>query len=291
MDIMIGSNLSVKNKLFRNNLDTTNEVEEAFTNISAGSGLDADSLTNRDYVAYDFDNDGLVDILGSGSRIMFNQGNNIFAPTVYHSLAIGAIGDLNNDGFLDILNNNTIRYAIPNGNNWFKVLLKGIQSNRNGIGARIEIYGAFGKQIRDVRSGEGFEFMSSLNTHFGLGQATEIETLVVRWPSGIVDTFQNPTINESFGVTEGATLSVNGNSNAVFNIYPNPSKQFLNINLNANSTEVLKSAQIFDLNGRLVMETALTSSKINIETLQNGTYLLLLKNQNGKGFSQKFIKE
>jgi hypothetical protein len=133
--------------------------------------------------------------------------------------------------------------------------------------------------------------MSSLNAHFGLGQATEIETLVVRWPSGIVDTFQNPTINESFSVTEGATLAVNGNSNAVFSIYPNPSKQFLNINIDANSTEVLKSAQIFDLNGRLVMETPLNSSRINIETLQNGTYLLLLKNQNGKGFSQKFIKE
>ena len=291
MDIMIGSNGSVKNKLFKNNLDTTNEVEEAFTNITAGSGLDADSLTNRDYVAYDFDNDGLVDILGSGSRIMFNQGNNIFAPTVYPSLSVGAVGDLNNDGFLDILNNNTVRYAVPNGNNWFKVLLKGIQSNSNGIGARIEIYGAFGKQIRDVRSGEGFEFMSSLNTHFGLGQNTAIETLVVRWPSGIVDTIQNPAINAAYGVTEGATLAVNGNSNAVFSIYPNPSKQFLNINLDSNTTENLKSAQIFDLNGRLVMETPLTSSRINIETLQNGTYLLLLKNQNGKGFSQKFIKE
>jgi hypothetical protein len=54
-----------------------------------------------------------------------------------------------------------------------------------------------------------------------------------------------------------------------FSIYPNPSKQFLNINLEANSTEVLKSAQIFDLNGRLVMETPLNASRINIESLQN----------------------
>ena len=291
MDIMIGSNGSVGNKFFRNNLDTSNNVEEAFSNITVGSGLDIDTATNRDYVAYDFDNDGLVDILGSGNKIMFNQGNNVFSPVSYPAIGVGAIGDLNNDGFLDILNNNIIRYAIPNGNNWFKVQLQGIQSNTNGIGARIEIYGAFGKQIRDIRSGEGFEYMSSLNGHFGLGQATAIDQLVVKWPSGIVDTFINPDINIAFKVTEGSTLAVNGNTNAVFSIYPNPSKQFLNITLNTNSNEKLKLAQIFDLNGRLVMEAALTTPRINIETLQNGTYLLLLKNEQGKGFSQKFIKE
>ena len=291
MDIMIGSNGSVRNKLFRNNLDTTNETEEAFTNISVGSGLDQDSLTNRDYVAYDFDNDGLVDILGSGSRIMFNQGNNVFAQTLYTGMAIGAVGDLNNDGFLDILNNNTIRYAVPNGNNWFKVILKGIQSNTNGIGARLEIYGDLGKQIRDIRSGEGFEYMSSLNGHFGLGQSTAIDQLIVRWPSGIVDIYVNPEINASFTVTEGATLAVNGNTNAIFSVYPNPTKQFISFNVNSNVTEKLTTAQIFDLSGRLVFETPLTSTKINIESLQSGTYLLLLQNEKGKGYSQKFIKE
>jgi hypothetical protein len=291
MDIMIGSNGSVRNKLFRNNLDTTNETEEAFTNISVGSGLDQDSLTNRDYVAYDFDNDGLVDILGSGSRIMFNQGNNVFAQTLYTGMAIGAVGDLNNDGFLDILNNNTIRYAVPNGNNWFKVILKGIQSNTNGIGARLEIYGAFGKQIRDIRSGEGFEYMSSLHGHFGLGQATAIDQLIVRWPSGIVDIYANPEINGAFTVTEGATLAVNGNTNAIFSVYPNPSKEFISFNVNSNVTEKLTTAQIFDLSGRLVFETPLTSNRINIESLQSGTYLLLLQNEKGKGYSQKFIKE
>ncbi len=291
MDIMIGSNGSVRNKLFKNNLDTTNETEEAFTNITVGSGLDQDSFTNRDYVAYDFDNDGLVDILGSGSRIMFNQGNNVFAQTLYTGMAIGAVGDLNNDGFLDILNNNTIRYAVPNGNNWFKVILKGIQSNTNGIGARLEIYGTFGKQIRDIRSGEGFEYMSSLNGHFGLGQSTAIDQLIVRWPSGIVDIYANPEINAAFTVTEGATLAVNGNTNAIFSVYPNPTKQFISFNVNSNVTEKLTTAQIFDLSGRLVFETQLTSTRINIESLQSGTYLLLLQNEKGKGYSQKFIKE
>lgn len=292
MDIMIGSNGSVRNKLYKNNLDTTNDVEEPFTNITSGSGLDQDGLTNRDYVAYDFDNDGLIDILGSGNRIMFNQGNMVFAPTVYSSgLAVGAIGDLNNDGFLDILNNNTVRYAIPNGNNWLKVTLKGIQSNSNGIGARLEVYGAFGKKIRDVRSGEGFEYMSSLNAHFGLGQATTIDQLIIRWPSGIVDIYDNPQINQNFTATEGSTLGINANSNAVFTISPNPTSQFLNITLKSGVNEKLTTAQIFDLSGKLVSETTISSSVVNVEHLQKGTYLLLLKNEAGKGYSQKFIKE
>ena len=65
---------------------------------------------------------------------MFNQGNNVFAPVTYTGLTVSSVGDLNNDGFLDFQNGTTIRYAVPNENNWIKVNLQGIQSNRNGIG-------------------------------------------------------------------------------------------------------------------------------------------------------------
>ena len=290
MDIMVGSNGNVGHKFFKNNLDTTNSTEEAFSDITTGSGLDSDTTINRDYIAYDFDNDGYVDIMGGGDKILFNQKNNTFAPAYYNSIIVGAVGDLNNDGFLDILNGNTVLYAVPNGNNWVKLSFRGIQSNINGIGARIELYGSWGKQIRDVRSGEGFEFMSTLNVHFGIGTATEITQAIIRWPSGVIDTINNPSINQTLHVIEGSTLSTNSFTSTTFNIFPVPTKNLITIQAYDNSI-TFKSAEIFDLNGRKITESKLDNNNINVQSLATGSYILLLNDSNGKRHTQKFIKE
>lgn len=288
MDIIITASAGT-HRYFRNNLNTSNSVEEAYTNITVGSGWDTNSSTNIDNIAYDFDNNGFVDVLGGGNKIMFNQGNSTFAPISYSGISVGAVGDLNNDGFLDIQNGSTIRYANPNGNNWTKITLQGIQSNSNGIGARIEIYGAWGKQIRDIRSGEGFKYMSSLNAHFGLGLATTITQIIIKWPSGIIDTINNPSINQVINVVEGTTLSVDDYTSNVFSLYPNPAKNVLNVKVD--DTIVIKSAQVYDLNGKLVLESNLKNQSINIELLMSGTYIVLLTDENGKNYSQKFIKQ
>ena len=104
-------------------------------------------------------------------------------------------GDLNNDGFLDVQNGNKVYFNTPNANNWIKINLQGVISNRNGIGARVEIYGAWGKQIREIRSGHGFSHQSTLNAHFGIGTETQVTQVRVLWPSGQVDIINNPTIN------------------------------------------------------------------------------------------------
>jgi hypothetical protein len=290
MDILIGSNGSVGNKFFKNNLDTSNTVEEAFTNITAGSGWDTNTSINRDYIAYDFDNDGFVDVLGSGNKIMFNLGNNVFAPVSYTSIGVGAVGDLNNDGFLDILNNSTIRYAVPNANKWIKVALQGTQSNRNGIGARLELYGSWGKQIRDIRSGEGFEYMSSMNAHFGIGAATTIDKLVIKWPSGVVDVIMNPAPNQALFVLEGSSpeLGVAHNTAPQITIYPNPTNEFLNI-VNPSGSEV-RTAEIFDVTGKVVLSAVVTDQKLSVQKLSAGTYIIVAEDNAGKKFSQKFVK-
>ena len=289
MDIIITASASL-HKYFRNNLDTTNTTEEGFTNITAGSGWDTNTSTNIDNIAYDFDNNGFVDVLGGGNKIMFNQGNSTFSPTSYVGISVGAVGDLNNDGFLDIQNGTTIRYAVPNGNNWIKFSLQGVQSNRNGIGTRVEIYGTWGKQIRDIRSGEGFKYMSSLNAHFGIGAATSISQVIIRWPSGAVDVINNPGINQSLHVVEGSSpLGQEEFSTNKIVLYPNPASEQLTISNIDLST--IKNVSIVSMLGKVIKNVKLTNDTISIASLSEGIYILAIETIDGKKYTERFVKK
>jgi hypothetical protein len=289
MDALVGASAGA-HKLKKNNLNTANSVEEPFTDVTAGSGWDTNTSVNIEHIAYDFDNDGWIDFMGGGNKIMFNQGGNGTFVPVSVGFGVGAVGDLNNDGFLDIQTGNTLRISNGNSNRWIKIQLQGVQSNRNGIGARVEIYGAWGKQIRDVRSGEGFKYMSTLNTHFGIGQATEITQVIIRWPSGTIDVINNPTVNQSLFVLEGSSpLATASFENSEITLYPNPARDVLSIKLPA--TLEIASAKIFDISGRLVLEPKATNETFSVQELSVGTYVLLLKDTTGRVYSQKFIKE
>ena len=290
MDVIQGVNSTSdgRTNVMRNNGDGT------FTSVRAGSGYDTDNNMGREYVAHDFDNDGFLDVLGAGNTIMFGDGNFHFTPnpnTYPLSTVDRPIGDLNNDGFLDIQNGGNILFNNGNTNKWLAVNLRGLQSNRNGIGARIEIYGSWGKQIRDVQSGTGFQNMSTLTAHFGIGQATTIERLVIRWPSGAVDTIENVSPNQKLLVVEGSTLGVNSFNNGVYSVYPNPARNVINIQLKDNLNVTLKSASVFDLTGKVVLTTDNVNQPINIEKLSSGTYILSVSDANNRNYTQKFIKE
>ena len=134
----------------------------------------------------------------------------------------GSFGDMNDDGFIDAISGGTLYTNDTTSNNWVKITTTGVQSNINGIGARVEVYTASGIQIRDVRSGEGFRFMSTLNTHFGIGTDTAITNIIIYWPSGVLDNVLNPAINMHHVIVEGQTLAVEDETIRKYCIHPNP---------------------------------------------------------------------
>ncbi len=280
MDIML-SNISDTNKFYRNNGDGT------FTDIYSTSGI-APQVGSWEIQAGDFNNDGWIDFFWQNGKEMYLNNGDLTFTGYDLNFNEGAVGDLNHDGFLDIQFGSAVYMNVPNENNWITINLEGIQSNINGIGARVEIYGSWGKQIRDIKSGHGFSHQSTMNAHFGIGTASAIDKIVVKWPSGVEDTINNPSINAATKVTEGSTLAVNQFAQAGFETYPVPAHQVLNIKAQ-NGTE-FKSAKIFDLNGRLLMQTSIMSNSINVEKLSTGAYLLLVQDAQGKDHMQKFIK-
>ncbi|TGD56725.1 FG-GAP-like repeat-containing protein [Flavobacterium humi] len=281
MDFLL-SNISDTNKLYKNNGDGT------FTDIYASTGIDP-QVGSWELQSGDFNNDGWIDFLWQNSKQMYLNNGNMTFTGVALPFSEGGIGDLNHDGFLDVQYNNMVYYNVPNANHWLTVNLQGVQSNRNGIGTRIEIYGAWGKQIREIRSGNGFSHQSSLSAHFGIGAETAITKVVIKWPSGIVDTINNPTSNQALLVLEGATLGVGEFANSDFKVYPNPVKDLLNIQVKEGNS--IQMVQLFDLNGKMVLNTNVKDNTVSVQSLSTGTYLLLLRDANGKDYSQKIIKE
>ncbi|MFD2542978.1 FG-GAP-like repeat-containing protein [Lacinutrix gracilariae] len=282
MDAYIGASSSSdgSHKYMLNNGDGT------FTDATATANVSSAPYGIENAPA-DFNNDGYVDILSNG-QILLNNGDNSFTVTSSNMPPSGAIGDLNNDGFLDVFKG-SLYLNNPNQNNWIKIRTQGTTSNTNGIGARIEIVTPSGNQIRDVRSGEGFEFMSTLNAHFGIGTDTEITSLTITWPSGIVDVIFNPAINETITTVEGENLSVANNTlEADIVIYPNPTKDIVHIT----SSVALNHATytIYDITGKQVLNANLIANTIDVSKLSTGIYVLKIM-ADGKQKTQKLVKQ
>ncbi len=285
MDALVGaSSFSAGgHRLMRNNGIGT------FTDVTPNSGFHNFNGVSTEYVAQDFNNDGFIDVFcGASNTIMYNNGNMTFSP-IATGFSSGALGDLNNDGFIDVMNGNNLRINNGNANKWIKITLDGILSNKQGIGARVEIYGAWGKQIRDIRSGDGFRYMNSLNAHFGIGTATAITQVIVRWPSGVVDTIMNPATNQVLNVVEGATLNVNEINTTEFIIYPNPVSDRLTVQSSLDKS--ISRIELFDLNGKSVLKPTLNSDSVSLESLANGTYLITITDSDGNKTTQKIIKK
>lgn len=286
MDVFVGGYNGTSHKMMKNDGDGT------FTDITGTTNLAFFTYTGIDNYPVDFDNDGFVDIFSNGS-VLINDGDTVNMSFTAYTSGMpphGGVGDLNNDGFMDVVSGSKIYYNDGNGNNYFKINLTGNGNNKKGIGARIEITSSLGTQIRDVRSGEGFRYMSTLTTHFGLGTDTTITSLKIYWPSGTVDIFNNVNVNQTIEVTEGETL---GNQTETFaedlTLFPNPAKSTLYVNTKHPLSDVIYT--IYDISGKRVLNSKFgKSNAIDVSSLSTGAYFIRIM-EDGLSQTQKFIKE
>ena len=183
---------------------------------------------------FDYDNDGDLDIfVTNGSTfqelkqpevlipqvdaLFSNNGDGTFTD-VSESTGITALptrvgrgaafGDYDNDGDVDIfiVNNHApptlLRNDGGNRNNWLHVELVGTDGNRNAIGAKIQLKTTDRTQIREIYAGDSYMSSNSFVVEFGVGSATQIETLRVTWLNGGTQARHNIPINQRVRVTQ-----------------------------------------------------------------------------------------
>ncbi len=266
-----------------------NNGDQTFTDAITGSGLEGFNITGIENATYDFDNDGNADIISNGSVLL---GNGDMTFTNVGGILPGnngSFGDANNDGFIDAFTGGILYINDGNDNNWLKINTVGEESNIDGLGARIVIETASGSQIREVRAGEGFRYMSTLNTHFGLGANETVDTVTIYWTSGIVDVLEDVAANQAITVVEGSTI-LGLNDNLVNNLiaYPNPTEDILNLGDLSEFNSPMYS--VMDINGKQVMTGTLNNQSINVSELAQGNYFLRVSD-NSITKTQRFIKK
>jgi len=203
--------------------------------FSAGLGLYTQYL-GWGTMFFDFDNDGWPDLILANGHVYpevdkYHLGSNYEEPRIlYHNNGNGtfsevrspgpgitspissrglAVGDLWNDGRISVVvsNMNAIPSLLVNEtrypNHWVAFKTVGTTSNRDGISARITVRAGKRLLVDEVRSGSSYISNSDMRVHFGLGSATKVDSVEVRWPSGRVEKFGDISIDHINRLKEG----------------------------------------------------------------------------------------
>ena len=293
-----------------NSVFLRNNGDETFTDIALASGTEFGS-TGWGAVFLDADNDKDLDLYVSGSLYShptllsdaffenLNNGtfqipNNSGFENIERNSYSNAVGDINNDGLLDIVvtngnNQNVLVWENQNteGNNWLKVNLEGVTSNRDGIGSVIEININGESQYRYTQCGQGYIAQNSGTEVFGVGTSTIIDYVKVSWLSGEEDIFTNVSVNQTLNITEGSsTLGLSNIDNSSFSVYPNPTENKVYIKSQLSITEV----RLYDILHKEIDISYNAIDGIDLSNLKSGVYFLTIIN-NRKSETVKIIKK
>lgn len=218
-----------------------NENGKVFVDAAPRSDVGRASLLSVTWAVFflDYDLDGFPDIFAANGGtdesqvrdararlsqpplLLRNRGNGTFENTTATlgadfnrpMMARGAAYvDVDGDGDLDIavstLDGPARLFRNDGGNrhNWLRVRAIGSRSNRSGIGAVVRVTSASGTQWQMVHSGSSYASQSELALTFGLGADTRVSRIVIEWPSGRIQTFEDLAPNQMVGVDEARGL-------------------------------------------------------------------------------------
>ena len=195
---------------------------------------------------FDFDNDGLLDLFVANGHVLDNvelfdrsttypQANQLLrnlGPGRYGKFTFAdvtaasgpgmqlvqpsrgsAAGDFDNDGDVDLLVVNLGEPAVllrndgGNRGNWLAIEAEGVASNRDGIGARIRVVSGGLAQTREVRGSRSYLSQSDLRVHFGLGERTLADSILISWPAGGSDLVTGVGANQFLVIREGSGIT------------------------------------------------------------------------------------
>ncbi|NNE55762.1 MAG: T9SS type A sorting domain-containing protein [Flavobacteriales bacterium] len=300
-----------ENRLLSNNGDGT------FSDISSEAGVTASGMAWGTHF-FDFNNDRLQDLYISydsnfspQENVLYqNNGDSTFIQVAQDqaiSSDLGgsgtAFGDFDLDGRLDVVVSNSSSSGYNevfinqcDAGNWIGFSLEGVWSNYCAVGARVEVHHQHGTQIDEMLAGNGFASQHTDRFHFGLGEITEVDSIVVKWPSGVVESWTAPEVNVYHHFIEGqsvmepveieietvkdepatSTTGVLDVGSEWLEVYPNPCEDILSFHGHFNGIY-----QCFDLSGCLVRNGLVVkgSNTIDVGSLSPGIYLLKANNK------------
>lgn len=153
------------------------------------------------------------------NQVLKNLGNGRFANVTDRcgdGLAVklssrgAAFDDLDNDGKIDVVVVNSrraptiLRNVSPPGNHWLQIQLRGLKSNRDGVGSRVTVVAGDRQWVDEVHSGRGYQSHYGTRLQFGLGSRGHVDRIEVRWLSGGTNTIRNVEPDQLLIVQEGA---------------------------------------------------------------------------------------
>jgi hypothetical protein len=216
-----------------------NDGNGQFTDLAGPAGFGPVSIP---FLAFgvkfaDFDNDGWPDIFAADGHVNPQVDQHSFGvtyaerPLLFHNLRAGKFEEVGQaagppmtrryvaraagtadfldsgkeDLLISVLDGSPVllRNTTPNAGHWLRIKVVGTRSNRDGFGTQVQVKAGGLTQSAEVRANSSFESASDPRLHFGLGVAARVDSIVVRWPSGKVETLGSEAADQQLVIEEG----------------------------------------------------------------------------------------